>query len=633
MQAKPQLLVVASRGLAELVRSLMPQYAPRFDVRLLDKPLDEALRDARELQRAGLLDVILAAGQTGQRLREALASPLVQIKVGGDDIMQALVRARRFTGKVAIVTRRDIGDEFDEVRPLLKLDVLQLKYRSDDEALSLFQQLREQGVEVVIGSAQVVHMAEQEGLSGVLIYSERCLRQAFDDAWELARVARIEEAKRERISNILHSLAEGVVAVDMGGRIQTLNPAMERLLGVSADWAMSQPLTQLAPELSLDEVLASGTAALEQVQPLAGRLLVVNRMPIVEQGQQTGAVLTFLDASNIQRADRKLRNQSRTSQFFARYRFADILGISAMLRECLQLAQVFARTDSTVLIGGESGTGKELFAQSIHNASRRADGPFVAINCASFPETLLESELFGYEEGAFTGGRKGGKPGLIEAAHTGTLFLDEIGEMPVSLQTRLLRVLQEREVLRLGSTEPTPVNVRVVAATHRDLRALVDAGAFRADLYYRLNILNLRLPALRERVEDIQLLSLACAARVLAQMGRQLDLPGFWQTVAAALQSYHWPGNVRELENVVERLLVFAAEIGQLDQAGVKVMAPELFATSTADRAPPAPLTLDIAGALAAANGNLGQAARLLGVSRTTLWRRINQGKSSAEAL
>ena len=146
MQAKPQLLVVASRGLAELVRSLMPQYAPRFDVRLLDKPLDEALRDARELQRAGLLDVLLAAGQTGLRLREALASPLVQIKVGGDDIMQALVRARRFAGKVAIVTRQDIGDEFDEVRPLLKLDVLQLKYRSDDEARSLFQQLREQGV-------------------------------------------------------------------------------------------------------------------------------------------------------------------------------------------------------------------------------------------------------------------------------------------------------------------------------------------------------------------------------------------------------------------------------------------------------------------------------------------------------
>lgn len=625
MQSKPQLLVVASRGLAELVRSLMPEYAARFDIRLLDKPLDEALQDAQALQRAGQLDVLLAAGQTGVQLRQTLASPLVQIKVGGDDIMHALAKARRLSGKVAIVTRQDIGDEFDALRPLLKLDVLQLKYRNDDEARELFLQLREQGVEVVIGSAQVVFMAEQQGLTGVLIYSERSLRQAFDAAWELARVARIEEAKRERIGNILHSLAEGVVAVDMAGRVQTLNPAMERLLDVSADWALNQPLKQLAPELSLDSVLATGSAALEQVQQLAGRTLVVNRMPIVEQGAQTGAVLTFLDASNIQRADRKLRNQSRTSQFLARYRFGDILGDSRAIRDCIQLAQVFARTDSTVLIGGESGTGKELFAQGIHNASRRADGPFVAINCASFPETLLESELFGYEEGAFTGGRKGGKPGLIEAAHTGTLFLDEIGEMPVSLQTRLLRVLQQREVLRLGSTEPTPVDVRVIAATHRDLRAQAESGGFRADLYYRLNILNLRLPPLRERSEDVELLTRACAARVMAQMPSRPDLAAFWLSCGNWLQGYRWPGNVRELENVVERLLVYAAEAGALDRPMIEAMAPELFAEP-----PPAvavaPLTLDIAAALTNSNGNLGQAARLLGISRTTLWRRMKEG-------
>ncbi|MDQ5886937.1 MAG: transcriptional regulator, propionate catabolism operon regulatory protein [Pseudomonadota bacterium] len=618
MQKKPQLLVVASRGLAELVRSLLPEYAPRFDVRLLDKPLEEALSEASELQRSGLLDVLLAAGQTGMRLREALATPLVQIKVGGDDIMHALVRARHLSGKVAIVTRQDIGDEFDEVRPLLKLEVLQFKYRSDDEAHSLFQQLREQGVEVVIGSAQVAHMAEQEGLAGVLIYSERSLRQAFEDAWELARVARIEEAKRERIGNLLHSLAEGVLAVDMAGRIQTLNPAMERLLGVSVDWAVNQPIKQLAPELSLDSVLASGISALEQVQQVAGRTLVVNRMPIFEQGQQTGAVLTFQEASNIQRADRKLRYQSRASQFLARYRFDDILGESPAIADCRRLAQVFARTDSTVLISGESGTGKELFAQAIHNTSRRADGPFVAINCASFPETLLESELFGYEEGAFTGGRKGGKPGLIEAAHTGTLFLDEIGEMPVSLQTRLLRVLQEREVLRLGSTEPTPVSVRVIAATHRNLHALTESGEFRADLYYRLNILNLRLPPLRERQADIKPLVLACANRVVSQLSRTLDLHGFWQDCGIFLQKYHWPGNVRELENVIERLLVFNAEIGNLDQSCIAIMAPELFSS----RQPEIPV-LALADALAASKGNLGQAASLLGISRTTLWRRM----------
>ncbi|WP_137936256.1 propionate catabolism operon regulatory protein PrpR [Chitinivorax sp. B] len=622
MNTKTQLVVVATKGLADLVRTLLAEYAPHADIRLLDKPLDEAVPDAVALHRAGLLDVAIAAGVTAQRLRAALPVPAVMIKVGGYDIMQALVRARRLSSKVAIVTRQSLAGEFDDIKPLLNLDVVQLNYHDDTEARALFHELHARGVDVVIGSAQVAWLAEQEGLTGIVIYSEAGIRQAFDDALEIARIAGIEEAKRERVGNILYSLVEGVAAVDMQGCIQALNPAMEKLLGISADWAFQQPLSKVAPGLAVEDVLATGQAAMEQVQTVNGRTLVVNRMPIVERGEQTGAVLTFQDATLIQRADRKLRSQSRHHQFVARYRFDDIVGESDVMKEAKELALLYARSDATVLIAGESGTGKELFAQSIHNAGKRTRAPFVAINCAAFPESLLESELFGYEEGAFTGGRKGGKPGLFESAHTGTIFLDEIGEMPLSLQTRLLRVLQEREVLRLGSNEPTPVDVRVIAATHRDLRQLVAQRDFRADLFFRLNILNLGLPPLRERLGDIPHISRLLATQALAKLGAQRDVDGMLATLLPYLLQYHWLGNVRELENLIERISVFYDEKGQLDETMVFRLAPELqlqtsqgtHTRTDGDR---------MLAVLAACGGDHGKTAAQLGVSRTTLWRRL----------
>jgi propionate catabolism operon transcriptional regulator len=222
--------------------------------------------------------------------------------------------------------------------------------------------------------------------------------------------------------------------------------------------------------------------------------VVVSRVPLLDHGVIRGAVVTCQDSAAIQRMERRLRSQHRPRRFEPRYALGAIVGESPAIRSVRALAGRYARTDATVLITGESGTGKEMVAQGIHGASRRRDQPFVAINCAAFPETLLESELFGYEEGAFTGSRRGGRPGLFEAAHLGTIFLDEVGDVPVTLQTRLLRVLQERQVLRLGSNDPTPVDVRVIAATHRDLRRGVETREFREDLYYRLHILPLHIP-------------------------------------------------------------------------------------------------------------------------------------------
>jgi propionate catabolism operon transcriptional regulator len=271
-----------------------------------------------------------------------------------------------------------------------------------------------------------------------------------------------------------------------------------------------------------------------------------------------------------------------------------------------------------------------MVAQGIHNASRRRDRPFVAINCAAFPEALLESELFGYEEGAFTGSRRGGRAGLFEAAHTGTIFLDEVGDVPITLQTRLLRVLQERQVLRLGSNDPTPVDVRVVAATNRDLKREIARGTFREDLYYRLNILPIHVPPLRARGEDVAPIAEALLRDALSRHGVPAALPGALALVLPWLRTYAWPGNVRELENVLERVAVLTSHRGEAPEPDdLRAVLPELF------QAPDEPLAGDLRSArgaeeaaviervVAECAGNMSEAAKRLGVGRSTLYRKL----------
>jgi propionate catabolism operon transcriptional regulator len=304
----------------------------------------------------------------------------------------------------------------------------------------------------------------------------------------------------------------------------------------------------------------------------------------VEQGVLTGAVISCQDPISIQRVDRHIRTRIKPHApdgSGTRYELGQFLGESAAVQHIQRMALSCARSQATVLLIGESGTGKELIAQGIHMASDRRDMPFVAVNCAAVSETLLESELFGYEEGAFTGARRGGKVGLFEAAHNGTLFLDEVGEMPVSLQTRLLRVLQEREVLRVGATEPTPVNVRVIAATHRDLMDQVERGLFRLDLYYRLNILRLDVPPLRERIDDIAPMARALQRKLCQRLGlNAAATQPLLDVLMAQAPRYSWPGNVRELENLIERLVAYAGA-DKVDpaqaEAFVRAAAPELF--------------------------------------------------------
>lgn len=626
----PRLVVVATRALAERVRAEVPALVGRAELQLLERTATEALPLLVEWVAAGRIDAIVAAGQGAELLRRELTVPVAAIRVGADDILRALAEARRLNPRAALLARRRLADEVEDLRPILNLDLTPLVYDSDADARRHLDALAQAARPVVVGSSQIVHLAGQYGLAGVLVYSAESVRAAFEAALELVRIARYEEAKREQLDRVLESLAEGVVAVDAEERIQAINPALARLLAVAADRAVGRKLSELAPSLSLAAVLASGEARRDEVANLAGRRLVTQRLPLFESGEQVGAVLTLQESAAIERADRKLRADAGRRAFRARYRLDDVLGASPAIAAARELAALYAGTDSSVLIQGASGTGKELFAQGIHQASVRTDGPFVALNCAAFPESLLESELFGYEEGAFTGSRRGGKPGLIELADRGTLFLDEIGDMPLPLQTRLLRVLQEREVLRLGAGEPVPVDVRVIAATHADLKAAVEVGRFRADLFYRLAILALPLPGLTERGGDLRLLAEHLAGEALARLQSPLAAAALVEPLLAEAQGYAWPGNVRELQNVVERFAVFLRARGQLGVSDVARLAPELVnearGAADLDTVSHSTRKAHAAAVLAECGGDRRLAAERLGVSRTTLWRLLAKG-------
>lgn len=637
---KPIILAVGFSRLKEVFHEIVPSYAEQVDIRIIEKGFEDALEEVQRRQREHTVDALVAAGSNGAFLRRHLALPIALVRLTGFDVLKALATARKQSSRIAIVTHGTTHPELHQFKKRFGLQVEQVAYESAADAEQCVSDLAASGVEVIIGPGLITDLAEQAGLAGVFLYSHGSVGEALDNAIEIARVGRIEVARRERLDTILHQLTEGVVAVDMEERVESFNPAMERLLGVQAEQVIGRRLSEVASNLGLKETLEHGKVELEGIQRIGSRTLVTNRIPIREHGVQAGAVMTLQDSATIQRVDRNLRSTEKPRQFAARYELEQIIGDSPPIHYARALAAKYATTDATVLIIGESGTGKELLAQGIHNSSRRRGHPFVALNCGAFPESLLESELFGFEEGAFTGSRRGGKPGMFEAAHTGTIFLDEIGEMPLTLQTRLLRVLQEHEVIRLGATQPTPVDVRVVASTHRDLAAAVQAGAFRQDLYYRLNILHLAVPPLRARTEDVWPIAARLLDRALSRLGAPCGSEQILPQVMPYFVAYHWPGNVRELENLIERLAIYYSDFeqGEVDPAHLQRLLPELFEPAADSTVPPqtgpetdAEELARIKAVLEQCKGNRTAACKRLGISRSTLWRKLrSQGMDPA---
>jgi len=348
------------------------------------------------------------------------------------------------------------------------------------------------------------------------------------------------------LSSLLDVLDDGIVIVEKSGIVYAGNRKAYEVLGLSQESA-GFPAAELIPGIPFDKVLRTGCEVDYTLVRIQSRDVSVKVVPVTASGEIRGALAIVNSFAEKEKSQQRLRSQLLGKGHRGRYSFSDILTRDPAFMEVKELARKKADSEASVLILGETGTGKELFAHAIHNASRRRGWQFVAVNCAALPESLLESELFGYEEGAFTGARKGGKPGLFELAHKGTIFLDEIGEMHLGLQARLLRVLESREVMRIGGDSMIHVDIRVIAATNKELWDLVQDGKFRKDLYYRLNVLPVEVPPLRERRADIAFL----LERLARAMAVELELTG---EAGALLEAYPWPGNVRELKNLAECL-------------------------------------------------------------------------------
>lgn len=642
---QPVIWAVSAYRLTDIFRSIAPEFSAQADIHIINKGFADAVEEIQARLRHERCDVIVAAGSNGAYLRQHLALPLVLVKVGGFDLLAALTRARQVSDRIAIVTHKTTAPELSQFIQLFDLPIQERAYETVDQARDCIRALAAQGIEVVVGPGLVANLADELGLHGVFLYAPDSARQAFSDAVEIARIKHVEASRHAQLDAVLRHLSDGVVAIDMMQKVLSVNPAMLRLAGSPetpmAQW-LGRPLREVLPAVRAGSVLTRGWPDLGSVEQVGHRTLVINRVPVFEQGVQTGAVLTVIDSGDVEQVTSRLRLHQQIKTRHARYHLHQVAAVSMRMKQLITLCETYARrSDATVLISGESGTGKELIAQGIHNASRRAAEPFLAINCGAFTESLLESELFGYEDGAFTGARRGGKAGLFESAHLGTIFLDEIGEMPLVLQTRLLRVLQEKEVMRVGGRESIPVDVRVIAATHRDLLAMVGAQQFRQDLFYRLNILQVVIPPLRQRPEDLALLAVTLFDAAFKRAGLQDEAHDIIKAVLPLFMSHSWPGNVRELENAAERLAIGCIALhGVPSPDDLQRLLPELYGPRLVDGGPRPPATT-VFGAtelkavtrqtekahlqtvLSECAGNQAEAAQRLGISRATLWRKL----------
>ncbi len=434
------------------------------------------------------------------------------------------------------------------------------------------------------------------------------------------------------------------VIVDKDGIITAMNQSYLEALGLEKSQAVGKHILSITPTSQLPEILKTGRIDQADVFKIAGNDTIVTRLPVIKDGEIIGAIgrSLFMDMSGAKILMKKLQETEKELNIYkeevrqgyrAKWQCKDLIGESEAFVKVKSMAEQISHTGSTVLITGESGTGKELFAHAIHNASSRSAHPFVRINCAALPEHLLESELFGYEEGAFTGATKGGKPGKFELAMGGTILLDEIGDMPLTMQTKMLSVLQERMVERVGGTKPIYINVRVIAATNRDLEQMVEEGKFRQDLYYRLNVVRLNIPPLRERTEDIPLLVKTLMSKINTIAGTQIK--SISHKTVELMQNYNWPGNVRELENLLERALNLA-DMNREDSLTIKhfpVLVEKAYFEVEDVETTPTPLQNSIEQlekkiilqALEKANGNKVQTAKILGIYTSALYRKLEK--------
>lgn len=623
--------------MSEDIIILMPNYEDMIYTKKLLKdynlniPVYEAfMESAKELVSEKIKQgtrVIISRGSTSSLLRSSFKIHIVEIRYNFFDFCQACKDALQYSNKIAIV---GFNPSFNvpEISQFFNFEQFEMRVIEDRiKTKKIIQELKQSGIEVIIGGHTVCMEAQLQNIKSVIMpISKMSIIDAVTDANHINHLTKENNKQLEIIANVLDRTEEGIITIDRYGLITSINKNAQQMLGID-DINASVCITDYFSQTLVNNML-DGFPYFNEVLSINNSKLIFNTIAIQVSQQITGVVITMQNETKIYQMEQELRKKINSKGYIAKNRFSDIIGESPSINETIRMAMLFAKVDSTVLIYGPTGTGKELFAQSIHNQSLRYKKPFVAINCAAIPESVLESELFGYVKGAFTGARTEGKMGIFEQAHTGTIFLDEISEISPSIQAKLLRVIQEREIVRIGDDRVIPIDVRIIASTNKNLMKEVNNKNFREDLYYRLCVLNLNIPPLNDRKEDIPLLLkhfVFIYANKFSKNIKKITPDAFTQLI-----KFDWPGNVRQLCNIVECAVVICQD-GIIDKNllitvlnMIEFNAGDSIVENSQNSKSATNINInEILETIEKFNGNKTLAAKELGIGYTTLWRKL----------
>jgi propionate catabolism operon transcriptional regulator len=548
--------------------------------------------------------------------------PVINLEVTTLDILHAVKIAKTFGKRIVLIISTLEYFNYDEWKDMLNARLIVERFNEKKEISAKVKKYIDCKDEVVIvGGGIPCTYARKLGMDNVFINaSKESIYEGVIYAKELVDRLYEQKYRSEVLKTTLDGVHDAVVAIDYEGKIILYNERARELLNKNNKDIINKKVLEVCPELHfMMEVLDSKTDKYNEIRSLKNITVASNTSLLKVDGHIHGVLCSFQDITKLQKLEKKIRYELNKKGLVARYKFEDIILNDPIMKDTVEKAMRIGHTDCTVMVYGESGTGKEMIAQSIHNISSRKNEPFVAVNCAAISESLLESELFGYEDGAFTGARKGGKPGLFELSHGGTLLLDEITSISLNLQSKLLRVLEEKEVMRIGSDYVIPLDIRIIAAANEEVKQKVKEGSFRSDLFYRLSILELNIPPLRHRKKDI-IPIFEHYIQELSKGGKAIELS---KEIKDKIVDYKWPGNVRELKNVAQRFLLF----GELD-----IDEKEIFKAEAAFEKQSIDLKQinrfveeKVIEMLSSQGMNKTEIARQLGISRTALWKKSKQ--------
>lgn len=619
--------IVPNEAIEKKIKALFPEMIEKGELLLERFDPSRMVLQALRLEQRGA-KVIIGRGGIYYRIVNEVKVPVIHLKMNALDILYALKKASRLSPHLTLFLSEEVHfnrSDWDRVLGC-EMDLIRFDTLNDlDERLAALESRKNKTV--VVGPVVTCQKAEALGFETVFVDSRKeTLLEVVEQASKLLEDLEDQLKRRELSDTVADNVHDAIIAVDALGNIILFNKNAQKMLRLDPEEVLTRPLRQVVPAFGfLQRLLEDPGLRLERIVHLNKLIVTVNASPMFIDGEINGAVCTFQDITKLQMLEKRIRFELNKKGLTARFTFDRVVAEDEAMARVVSKARRLSETDGTIMLYGESGAGKEVIAQSIHNASERRNSPFIAVNCAALSESLLESELFGYEEGAFTGARKGGKPGLFELAHGGTIFLDEINSISFNLQSKLLRVLEEKEVMRIGSDYIIPLDIRIIGAANEELMDKVIRDEFRRDLFYRLNVLELRIPPLRERKADILPLFKRFVRELAPGKTESLKPDAAFEK---CLLEHEWLGNVRELRNIAERYVIFMEDaldpkelFGAYRSKSLEVLVKGSVDLKEVNRT----VERMIIETLLSQGKSKTETAEILGISRTALWKKLKE--------